>query len=426
MKLSMHQLKDKMRRFYDNQSGVIIMITALSLPIVLGFMALGVETALWYSQRNSLQAAADAAAIAGTHELRRGNDISIIIASALEEAKRNGYDYTADTVTINSPPTSGAYTTDNAVEVILLQNIELLFSTYFIDGIGTIKARAVARVGAGSEACVLALDDSASDALEFSGNASVSMTNCTLASNSSADDAISVSGSAAVSTECVSAVGGVDATDGLTLTDCTSAVENSLETDDPYAGLVVPTEPAECTETNYSVGGNPSNTYTLSPGRYCGGINLRSGIFTLEAGNYIIDDGDFEIRAGAQVTGDGVTIILVNSDSGDDPVITINGGADISLTAPTDGDYSGILFFQDPNSDGGTNTFNGNSGTSLTGVIYIPSGPVSFSGNNEVGGGCTYIVAETISFNGSAALGNVCEGTGTTPISVPGNVQLVE
>lgn len=426
MKITRQTIIRKCRQFYQDQSGVIIMITALSLPVILGFVALGVETAVWYSQRNSLQSAADAAAIAGAHELRRGNDTAAIVLSALEEAQRNGYSLSPDSNTVSSPPTSGAYTNDNAVEVKLHEDINLLFSTYFIEGIGSIEVRAVARVAEGGEACVLALDPTASGAMSFSGNASVSMTDCQISSNSTAEDSITVAGSGEVSTECVASAGGVEATDGLTLTDCPAAVENSLPTDDPYAGLEVPTEPAACTQTNYSIGGSPTNTYAVSPGRYCGGMNLRSGIFTLAPGNYIIDGGDFEIRAGAEVSGDGVTIILVNSETGTDPTITLNGGAAIDLIAPTDGDLSGILFFQDPASDGGNNIFNGNSATNLTGVIYIPSGPISFSGNNEVGGGCTYLVAQSISFTGTATLGNVCDNAGTVPIEVPGTVQLVE
>ena len=119
------------RKLLADNSGVIILITALVTPVVIGFVALGVETALWYTQRNSLQAAADAAAIAGAHELRRGKNTSEIIAAALEEAKRNGYAFTPESNGINVPPQSGAYQYDSAVEALLNAKITLLFSTYF-------------------------------------------------------------------------------------------------------------------------------------------------------------------------------------------------------------------------------------------------------------------------------------------------------
>ena len=150
-------------RLFTDNSGVVILITALVAPVVIGFVALGVETALWYTQRNSLQAAADAAAIAGAYELRRGKDTNSIITIAREEAKRNGYAFTPESNAINVPPESGNYTDDAAVEAILNATIELLFSTNFVEGLGQIEARAVALVTEGSEACILALDPDASD-----------------------------------------------------------------------------------------------------------------------------------------------------------------------------------------------------------------------------------------------------------------------
>ena len=326
---------------------------------------LGVETALWYTQRNSLQAAADAAAIAGAYELRRGKDTNSIITIALEEAKRNGYAFTPESNAINVPPESGNYTDDAAVEAILNATIELLFSTNFVEGLGQIEARAVALVTEGSEACILALDPDASDFVKFSGNTDVSVTNCVIASNSSDSSAASVSGSAAVETDCVAVVGEVSATDGLVLTQCEVPVTGSAPISDPYSDLVVPTYPYYCDQNNFKIAGNPNQQTIIYPGRYCGGMTLQADEIIMQSGVYIIDDGDFEIRAQAEVQGSGVTIVLLDSSGNSDPTVTINGGADIDLSAPTSGEYSGILFFQDRTSSGGPNTFNGNSSRPL-------------------------------------------------------------
>ena len=414
------------RRFFRDRSGVVILITALVPPVVVGFVALGVETALWYTQRNSLQAAADAAAIAGAYELRRGKDTADIVTAALEEAKRNGYAFTPESNAINVPPDSGEYTDDNAVEAILNASIDLLFSTYFIDGLGQIEARAVARVGDAGEACILSLDPDASDSVLFTGNTDVSVNNCVVASNSSDSSAVSVAGSAAVETDCVAVVGEVSATDGLVLTECDAPVTGSAPINDPYSDVAVPTSPYYCDENNFKITGNPNQQTTISPGRYCGGMSLQAGKITMQSGVHLIADGDFEIRAQAEVQGSGVTIVLLNSTGNSDPTGTINGGAEINLTAPTSGELSGIVFLLDRYISEGTNTFNGNSSTNFTGALYFPTQTVKFLGNNDSLTGCTQIVALKIEFRGNAGLSNQCDYAGTSPISIPGNVQLVE
>ena len=201
--------------------------------------------------------------------------------------------------------------------------------------------------------------------LKFSGNTDVSVTNCVIALNSSDSSAASVSGSAAVETDCVAVVGEVSATDGLVLTQCEVPVTGSAPISDPYSDLVVPTYPYYCDQNNFKIAGNPNQQTIVYPGRYCGGMTLQAGEIIMQSSVYIIDDGDFEIRAQAEVQGSGVTIVLLDSSGNSDPTVTINGGADIDLSAPTSGECSGILFFQDRTSSGGPNTFNGNSSRPL-------------------------------------------------------------
>ena len=288
---------------------------------------------------------------------------------------------------------------------------------------GQISARAVALVTEGSEACILALDPNSSGAVLFTGNTDVSVNDCVVASNSSDSAAVSVSGSAAVETDCVAVVGEVSATDGLVLTQCNEPVTGSATISDPYNELAVPAYPYNCAETDFKISGNPNQQTTIYPGRYCGGMTLQAGVITMQSGVYMIDGGDFEIRAQAEVRGSGITIVLLDSSGTSDPTVTINGGADIELSAPTNGDFSGVLFFQDRNSSGGPNTFNGNSNTTFSGALYFPNQKVRFLGNNKTLIGCTQIVANLIEFRGSSGLNNQCETAGTTPIIVPGNVQ---
>ena len=400
-------------------------VSAITMPVAIGFAALGVETATWYTERASLQNAADAAALAGALELRRGSSTAAINAAAIQEARRNGHIATDYADIINTPPTSGAYTKAQAVEAILARPVKLLFAAYFIEGLHKIQARAVAVVNDAGEACILALDPAASNAVQFTGNTSVLVKNCVIAANSKASDAVTVSGSATVEVDCINTVGGVSADDGLTLTQCKKAITGGAVTPDPLANLAMPTTPGSCTQTNFKVTGNAGNATTVSPGRYCGGMSLQSGVITMQSGTYIMDGGDFEIRANATVTGNGVTIVLLNAAS-NDPKVTINGGATITLSAPTSGTYAGVLFFQDRSSSGSPQTFNGNAATNFTGTLYFPATTVRFLGNNTSAGGCVHIIANLIEFRGNAGIGNDCSSSGTPPILLAGSVRLME
>ena len=62
---------------------------------------------------------------------------------------------------------------------------------------------------------------------------------------------------------------------------------------------------------------------------------------------------------------------------------------------------------------GGTGSLN------ITGAIYFPNNPVSYSGGGGVGGvaQCTQLIAYTITFSGNATLNNNCTGSGVQQIN---------
>ena len=70
------------KEFLKSTSGSVITLAAIVAPLTIGFTALGVETAVWYTQRATLQTAADAAALAGAYELRAGKDTAQVGGAA--------------------------------------------------------------------------------------------------------------------------------------------------------------------------------------------------------------------------------------------------------------------------------------------------------------------------------------------------------
>ena len=58
-----------MKRILHNQSGAVLVIFALLLIVLVGFMALGMEVGRWYLVRSELSKGVDAAAMAGAKNI---------------------------------------------------------------------------------------------------------------------------------------------------------------------------------------------------------------------------------------------------------------------------------------------------------------------------------------------------------------------
>jgi hypothetical protein len=398
------------RRFFSDDRGAVAIIMGLVLPVLIGMVGLAVEVGSWFGERRSLQSAADAAALAGAWDLLSGSN-ETVTTSATTYATRNGFSTSSGTITVNTPPSSGSYTTDaTAVEVILTRTQSLLFSALFLGSNITISARAVANAQDLGDACVIALDSSTSGAMSVGGSSSVNLSGCGIAVNSSNSSGLTVTGSADLTTDFVRVVGNYSVGNNATLTSTQSPQTGATATADPHADLEVGAV-GSCDESNYSSQANSSAT--INPGVYCSGLRISANsTVTMNPGTYYVNGGSFNVNGSATLTGTGVTIILTGSGN-DYATVTINGGADVDLTAPTSGDYSGIVFFQDRNApSSGVNRFNGGSTTEFTGTLYFPNQEVQFTGGNTAGGGCTRIIALQIDFNGNADLDNECDGVG--------------
>ncbi|WP_245322464.1 MULTISPECIES: hypothetical protein [unclassified Mesorhizobium] len=86
----------------------------------------------------------DAAAYAGALEKIAGSDTATITAAATQSATDNGLGN--GTITVHAPPTSGPNTAKKAVEVILNQNLDRIFTSIFSESKVPERARAVALI----------------------------------------------------------------------------------------------------------------------------------------------------------------------------------------------------------------------------------------------------------------------------------------
>jgi Tfp pilus assembly protein PilX len=418
-----------LRRLSRDQRGATAITTALVSVVLLGFVGLGTEVGMWYSERRAMQTASDAAAMGGAFKIfKDGEDVAIseVQSAAKTDSKRNGFEDLVEnvTVTVNRPPTSGENAgNDDAVETIVTKRRPTLLSSFFLGNEVNIEVRSVATIEVINVYCVMALSPHDDAALFFGGTADVLLKNCGIIVNSDhADGAMTATGASVVGATYADVVGGIDQSNNADLDfgDVNTGVDPA---DDPYANLEVPTG-SGCDYSNVQI--NNNQTVTLSPGRYCNGLKiLGNGTVHLEAGEYVIVGGVFDVSSQAHITSDpeGVTIFLTGSGT-DYATVTINGGADIKITATTEGQYMGIAFFQDRNApiidSGSPNKFNGGSTMEITGAIYIPRQMLTFKGGNGSTGTCTRIVAYMISFTGESGLNTDCGyGWGTPTIYPP-------
>lgn len=404
---------------------------ALSMPVLLGFAAMGTEVGLWYLARRTLQTAADVAAISAAHEMIAGSGDEQ--EAATQEATRHNVPPGPDRdLEVNLPPARGAAAGDaDAVEVVLTERRPLLFAALFATGPVSIQARAVARVDGDGTACVLALHPTAYRAVDVAGTANLSMPSCMLAANSSDTEAIAIRGNADVAALALATAGDYAVSGSGALTTGRPARTGIPPLADPYADREAPAA-GPCAHTGYAR--TAATPATLSPGTFCGGISLGGkAVVDLQPGTYVVSGGSLTVNAGATVTctgctgGAGVTIVLTGTGT-DIATVRINGDADISLRAPSSGANAGLLFRQDPRAPaGGENVFNGGARMRLEGALYFPSQNLAFRGNNGLSGaGCTQLVARQVSITGDSVVGSDCDGLGVEDIDVGGTVALVE
>lgn len=410
-----------LRALWHDRRGAYSIVTALMMPLLVGFVGFGTEVGLWFFDHQKMQGAADAAAYSAGLAYNLGNTSGFQTEAKAVAAQYGFIDGSGGTtVTVNQPPTSGSHTaTPGAVEVVVQQPQQRLFSAVLASSAVDIAARAVA-VGSPGTGCVLSLDRTASVDISAKGTPQVDLNGCSMYDNSNSSTALTDTGNATISALSVSVVGGVSGS--VHITTQQGITTGAPPMADPYANVTVPPYTPTCT---------PPSGPTLSPGVYCG-LTIQSNV-TLNPGLYIIDGGSFTMNAQANLSGSGVTILLTSHTGTNYPSVTINGGASLNLSAASNATtgpagfqaLQGIVMYMDRNAPVGTSVkLNGGSSQSFNGAIYLPTAAVTFTGGSNTNSGCLQLIGDTIAFGGNANFNLNCTNTGTRPIG--GAVALVE
>jgi Flp pilus assembly protein TadG len=376
-----------------NEAGVALVVVALAMVVLLGFLGLGIDQGYFRAVKQRMQTAADAAALAGASEL----SYSDVTAAAQADAAANGFTNGANgvTVTVNNPPQTAAdphYNDPGYVETIISQSVPTMFAKVFGTKTVTIKARSEAHLGS-SSSCFFVSSPSST----FQVNGGSLTTQCGIVVSSSASVAFQSNG-ATISATAITVQGGDQINGGSVNPTPQTHVATAS---DPLSYIPKPTVGAcgSGAGTNWSGSSTQvqlsNTTATFNPGVYCGGIQFNSGVTASFApGLYIISNGYLQLNGTSTLTGSGVTFYITGSGS-----VQFNGTSHFSLTAPTTGTYAGILFYQDSN-DASSAQLNGDSSTAFQGALYFPGALLQLNGGTG-NAAYTIIDASQVQLNGT-------------------------
>jgi hypothetical protein len=244
--------------------------------------------------------------------------------------------------------------------------------------------------------CVVALDASASSAIDLIGHVNLTTTDCGVAVNSNSSTALATNGNTILSASSISVVGGTDTSGSVSPTPVTGIEPFP----DPLEGVPAPTVPSGCSHPTPTTANGITTYY---PGNYCGGLSFGGGAnAAFSPGTYFLISG-LSISGNATLTGSGVTFYNTFNSTYPYQGISMAGTGSVTLSAPTSGSFEGMLFFEDRNAPtGASSSIKGNSSLNLTGAIYLPKDALTFSGNAS--SQQVMLVADTISMNGNVTL----------------------
>ena len=414
-------------RFWREQSGVTAVVAAMMLPVMLGFAAMAVDASAWVMKQRELQTAADAAALAAAYEaLNVGEDDAEDAGRA--EAERNGLSAEGEIgIVIAQVGQDTIQATATLTDKAPLWFAQIFLESFEVSALAVAEAR---NVHAGS-ACILSLDHEADQALKASGTVNINMPLCGVAVNSSSPQAMYLNGTVFVGVSDVRIHGDYTTVGNVTF-EYDSLRTKTARTPDPYADLEVPPY-SPCSSNDKKKASKYTGSATLSPGVYCGGIDISgNNNITFEPGVYILDGGDFNVVGQGSLYGEGVSFVLTNSPgSGDYGKLNIGGGRDVNFSAPLEGDdMAGVVFYQDRNAPQNTkNSITGTSSITIDGTAYFPAAHIDYGGTSAAQGSaqnCSRIIGRTVTLHGTPDITNNCDGSAALTIRMPAsnNVKL--
>jgi len=391
----------QMKRFIWQDKGTIAATLGIAIAVTTAAGGYALDYALWNTTKWRMQTTADSAALAASRalvDLVYGEDRSL--AYAAEQAVGVAENFLAvkrsdmHVVDVNHDVTvdSGSLT----VHISMSAQGNAFFAPMFHVEAPTISVQSHAVAMPDLPVCLLGLNEQAEPAVVFNGDVSVEGIQCAFWSNSTQDVSMKFAGNVAVNAGAFCAAGGVDGGDSLHISP--APVGYCRQKPDPLADWSGVTARG-CDHRNFKASG--TGTVVLRPGVYCGGMKITGSVRVIaNPGIYVIKDGPFSIRGGADLIGDDVGFYV----TGRNAYFDLGGTANLDISAPTDGEMAGLAFAQDRNTSiGKTSTISGSVNMTVSGSIYLPTQDLKISGapNSIHPPEFTNIIAATITVSGN-------------------------
>lgn len=403
------------RRFLGHAGGSIGTMGALALPVVAIAAGVATEYSSMANERAKLQAAADAAVLAGARELRFANaDLTAVINTTTRYARTQIVSQLGTDGSDVKPSIDPART---AVDITITRPYTPVLGLPLITLPSSLQVHAVGRIGGGVPICLIGLEPAQNHAVWLKTRAMLTARNCAVYSNSTSSQGLVGLNSSVLSAQVICSAGGkVGAKGNFTpdpLTNCPQLRDPLVSRPAPYVG--------GCNQTNLVVAGIST---TLRPGVYCGGLRVTQGAnVRLAPGEYIIKDGPLWVDGGASLSGSYVGFYL----TGNAATINFTARSTISLSAPRDGALASLLFFEDRAAPvGRRHLISSDDARMLLGTIYLPNGRLRVDANKPVADQSAYTIIVSRWMELDAGPNLVMNSTyGATDVPVPSAIGVV-
>lgn len=368
-----------MRQFKSARSGAVGLLLALGMPAALGVVGAATDFASISQSRSRLQTATDSAVLSIAREMT----LTLLTQARIQELATA---YITANLGDGSAPVVLASLQESglAIKILATQQVKTPFNLIAtLGGTDTISASALARVTASTaqnKLCMLSMGDKIDSGIFMHNNSQITAPGCMLHSNSNDKDSIILQAGAKVKANLLCSRGGINNMAGILeatlLTDCPKVK-------DPLDSKVEPVSNGACTANTTLVF---TGLRTFDPGVYCNGFFVfGTAKVKFNPGIYVFRDGPFLVANSAELTGEGVSILL----TGRLALFRAHDNAYLKLTAPTSGPAAGMLIWEVKGWKPGLNSWkNGGCGTVIPGIkaggTNLPSVDVGITGCTNI------------------------------------------
>jgi Flp pilus assembly protein TadG len=335
----------QVRRLARSTTANISILAALTfIPFTIAVTA-AIDLSNAIRIKNSLQAAADAGVLAAATALASGYGDSDKTKIAEDTFYAN-----LSPQLLKAFPAAPEVTIDfvnQSVHMDVQVNTDQLLTNLITDSI-TIGVQATAVADQGSPVCLMAINPTAWKGLNIQGTADVNAIACAVQVNSNHNEAMRQNGGGQATAEAFCVHGNYS---GSNYTP--TPRRHCMREQDPLAAqFAIDLAALDIASMNckgdYNKLVSNGDSFTLNPGLYCEGLNIKQGTVTLKSGVHVFRDYELYIQAQGTLRsepGGSVTILFTG---GPGARFTNQAGANVDVTAPSSGLFAGIVMASDP------------------------------------------------------------------------------